>query len=139
MTTTPTSIPEALGVRHGVVDLSTRDSAATPGLEGGKPEAKAVMKDIGDAVAELQERLYAESRGGGTRSVLLVLQGMDTSGKGGIVKHSLGMLDPQGVHLHSFKAPTTEELAHDFLWRIEKQVPTQALSEYSTAVTTRTC
>jgi PPK2 family polyphosphate:nucleotide phosphotransferase len=127
MTTTPTSISEALGVRHGVVDLSTRDSAATPGLEGGKPEAKAVMKDIGDAVAELQERLYAESRGGGTRSVLLVLQGMDTSGKGGIVKHSLGMLDPQGVHLHSFKAPTKEELAHDFLWRIEKQVPTPGI------------
>jgi len=57
------------------------------------------------------------------RSVLLVLQGMDTSGKGGTLKHTVGLVDPQGVKITSFKAPTKEELAHDFLWRIRKGVP----------------
>jgi PPK2 family polyphosphate:nucleotide phosphotransferase len=123
MTTTPTSVSKALRVRPGIVDLSTRDPRATSAFDGGKREAREAMKELGGTVTELQERLYAESRGGGSRSILLVLQGMDTSGKGGIVKHSLGMLDPQGVHLYSFKAPTKEELAHDFLWRIEKQAP----------------
>jgi PPK2 family polyphosphate:nucleotide phosphotransferase len=53
----------------------------------------------------------------------LILQGMDTSGKGGVLKHTVGLVDPVGVHIVSFKAPTQEELAHDFLWRIEKAVP----------------
>jgi PPK2 family polyphosphate:nucleotide phosphotransferase len=55
--------------------------------------------------------------------VLLVLQGMDTSGKGGTIRHVLGMVNPQGVHVASFKKPTEEERAHDFLWRIRRQVP----------------
>ena len=55
--------------------------------------------------------------------MLLVLQGMDTSGKGGTLKHTVGLVDPQGVKITSFKAPTKEELAHDFLWRIRKGVP----------------
>lgn len=55
--------------------------------------------------------------------MLLVLQGMDTAGKGGIVKHVLGTMDPQGVQFKSFKAPTPEEKAYDFLWRIEREVP----------------
>ncbi|MFL6023448.1 MAG: PPK2 family polyphosphate kinase, partial [Marmoricola sp.] len=54
---------------------------------------------------------------------LLVLQGMDTSGKGGILSHAVGLLDPGGMHLKSFKKPTKEELSHDFLWRIEREVP----------------
>ena len=73
---------------------------------------------------ELQERLYAESRGGdATDSVLLVLQAMDSAGKGGIIRHVVGSVDPQGVTLTAFKKPTDEELAHDFLWRVEKRVP----------------
>ena len=55
--------------------------------------------------------------------MLLVVQGMDTSGKGGIMRHVVGAVDPQGVHVHSFKAPTEEERAHDFLWRIEQALP----------------
>lgn len=61
--------------------------------------------------------------GTATGSVLLVLQAMDTAGKGGIVRHVVGAVDPQGVELASFKKPTSEELAHDFLWRIEKRLP----------------
>ncbi|MEF9874668.1 MAG: polyphosphate kinase 2 family protein, partial [Glutamicibacter sp.] len=60
-------------------------------------------------------------------AVLLILQGMDTSGKGGTVRHVLGMLDPQGVKHHAFKAPTEEEAAHDFLWRITRQLPAGGL------------
>lgn len=104
-------------------DLSTVDPAATPGFDGGK---KAGTKALADGVAELdelQERLFASSRFGGKRSVLLVIQAMDTAGKGGIVRHVVGSVDPQGVHIASFKAPTDEEKAHDFLWRVEKQLP----------------
>ncbi|MEO8263222.1 MAG: PPK2 family polyphosphate kinase, partial [Pseudolysinimonas sp.] len=57
------------------------------------------------------------------RRVLLVLQAMDTAGKGGIVKHVVGSVDPQGTHIHAFKAPTDEEKAHDFLWRVRNQLP----------------
>ena len=60
---------------------------------------------------------------GSDRRVLLVLQGMDTSGKGGTLEHTVGLMDPQGVRITSFKAPTKEELSHDFLWRIEKALP----------------
>ena len=74
-------------------------------------------------LGSLQEKLYAESKFGGTRSVLLVLQAMDTAGKGGIIRHVVGGVDPQGVHLHAFKAPTDEEKAHDFLWRVRRQLP----------------
>jgi PPK2 family polyphosphate:nucleotide phosphotransferase len=74
-------------------------------------------------LADLQERLYAESKEGGTGSVLLVVQGMDTSGKGGIMRHVVGQLDPQGVRYTAFKAPTAEERRHDFLWRIRKGLP----------------
>jgi PPK2 family polyphosphate:nucleotide phosphotransferase len=79
---------------------------------------------MGDELADLQERLFAEGRTTGSRRrVLLVLQGMDTSGKGGTLKHTVGLVDPQGVRITSFKAPTDEERAHDFLWRIRRAVP----------------
>ncbi len=76
-----------------------------------------------DRLDELQEALYAEGTGGGRRSLLLVLQGMDTSGKGGVIRHVAGLVNPQGLQIASFKRPTPEELAHDFLWRIRKQLP----------------
>ena len=82
---------------------------------------------LGDDLSDLQERLYAEGVAdvGHGRAVLLVLQGMDTSGKGGVLRHTVGLVDPQGVQITSFKAPTEEELRHDFLWRIRKALPTK--------------
>ena len=75
-------------------------------------------------LADLQEKLFAHHQvGDDGRRILLVLQAMDTAGKGGIVKHVIGAVDPQGVQLAAFKKPTEEELEHDFLWRIRKQVP----------------
>ena len=78
---------------------------------------------MGAELSDLQERLWAERTAGSERRVLLVLQGMDTSGKGGVLRHTIGLVDPQGVRITSFKAPTEEEQQHDFLWRIEKGLP----------------
>jgi PPK2 family polyphosphate:nucleotide phosphotransferase len=104
--------------------LADVDTRATPGYPGSKTDGAA---DLARGVAELdalQERLFAQSAAGtADGSVLLVLQAMDTAGKGGIVRHVVGSVDPQGVELASFKKPTPEELAHDFLWRIEKRLP----------------
>jgi PPK2 family polyphosphate:nucleotide phosphotransferase len=95
-----------------------------PGFAGGKAEGEAALAETETTLAELQELLFANSRAGGDRRrVLLVLQGMDTAGKGGVIKHVVGSVDPQGVQLAAFKKPTDEELAHDFLWRVRKQVP----------------
>lgn len=97
---------------------------ATPGFDGGKKQGQADLADGVDELDDLQERLYAQSRiVEGAPSVLLVLQAMDSAGKGGIVRHVIGAVDPQGVRLKAFKAPTAEERAHDFLWRIEKETP----------------
>jgi PPK2 family polyphosphate:nucleotide phosphotransferase len=104
-------------------ELASVDPASSPGFKGGKDAA---VKELAKGVLEIgsqQERLYAESLSGGVRSVLLVLQGMDTSGKGGTVAHVLAGVDPHGVKIHSFKAPTAEEMAHDFLWRVRPQLP----------------
>jgi PPK2 family polyphosphate:nucleotide phosphotransferase len=104
------------------VDLRALPTDATPGYDGDKDSGKAALEAMGDELFELQERLFANKVDGG-RSVLLVLQGMDTSGKGGTLKHTVGLVDPQGVKITSFKAPTEEELAHDFLWRIRRALP----------------
>ena len=113
---------EALRAAPGF-DLESFDRRSTPGWTGGKGAAKESLADCGEQMSELQERLFAHGRTDGTRSVLLVLQGMDTSGKGGIVRHVLGMVDPQGVALRSFGVPTEEERAHHYLWRIRKALP----------------
>jgi PPK2 family polyphosphate:nucleotide phosphotransferase len=105
------------------LDLSTIDPAGTPGFSGGKQRGKQRLASLAPQLAALQERLYAEGRGGGRRSLLLVLQGMDTAGKGGTVKHVVGQVDPMGVRYTAFKAPTKEEREHDFLWRIRKALP----------------
>ncbi|WP_164234388.1 polyphosphate kinase 2 family protein [Microbacterium hydrocarbonoxydans] len=104
--------------------LADVDPESTPGYEGGKAQGKADLAAGLEELNELQERLFAESRAGVAKdAVLLVLQAMDSAGKGGIVRHVVGGVDPQGVTLTAFKAPTEEELAHDFLWRIEKRLP----------------
>jgi PPK2 family polyphosphate:nucleotide phosphotransferase len=107
----------------GPVDLSTLPTDATPGFDGGKTKGKAALFALGDELSDLQERLWAEKTTGSSRRVLLVLQGMDTSGKGGVLRHTVGLVDPQGVKITSFKAPTDEERKHQFLWRIRTALP----------------
>lgn len=89
----------------------------------GKKLAQQLLAERGGRLLALQEKLYANGRSGDTRSVLLVLQGMDTSGKGGIVRHVLGNVDPQGVDHTSFGVPTDEEKSHHYLWRIRNALP----------------
>jgi PPK2 family polyphosphate:nucleotide phosphotransferase len=109
------------------VDLTAIDTRATPGFSGSKSQGKQALDLLGPRLADLQERLFAEGHTEGRRRLLLVLQGMDTSGKGGTLRHVVGQVDPQGVTIHSFKAPTREELSHDFLWRIKRQLPSPGM------------
>jgi len=113
---------ESLRVRAGF-DLAAFDRGSTPGFAGDKAAGQALVARHADELSELQERLFAEGRSGGSRSVLLVLQGMDTAGKGGIVRHVVGLVDPQGVAHRSFGVPTPEERKHHYLWRIRRALP----------------
>jgi PPK2 family polyphosphate:nucleotide phosphotransferase len=100
------------------------DTSATPGFKGKKSDAAQLQPERNERFAELQEMLYANSRGADdTRSVLLVLQGMDTAGKGGIVKHVVGAANPQGIRYTGFGVPTEEERKHAYLWRIRRALP----------------
>jgi len=103
--------------------LAKVDPSSTPGFQGDKAAGQAALKATSGELAELQEKLFAASRFGSEKSVLLVLQAMDTAGKGGIVDHVLGGTNPQGIKAFAFKSPTDEDKEHDFLWRIRKQVP----------------
>jgi PPK2 family polyphosphate:nucleotide phosphotransferase len=119
-----TSLGDVLRLKPGApVDLTALDTRATPGVEN-RAQVDAQLPALAARVAELQERLYAAAVGGDSpRRVLLVLQGMDTSGKGGTVRHVVSLLDPNGTRIKAFKAPTPEEKEHDFLWRIRNNVP----------------
>ena len=112
-----------LRVPAGPVDLTAIETDAAPGFDGKKADGQDALLAMQVELADLQERLWAERTAGSERRVLVVLQGMDTSGKGGVLRHTIGLVDPQGVRITSFKAPTEEELTHDFLWRIEKGLP----------------
>ena len=114
--------PRSLKVGKGF-KLADVDPDSTPGYPGSKADGELLLEELDAKLADLQEKLFAESKFGGTKRVLLILQAMDTAGKGGIVKHVMGAMDPQGVQFKSFKAPTPEEKSYDFLWRIEKEVP----------------
>ena len=103
--------------------LAEQPTDGTPGFRGGKREGRSALSDGAKVLADLQEQLYAGGRQGDPRSVLLVLQAMDTAGKGGIVGHVIGSMGPGGVHYAAFEKPTPQELAHDFLWRIWRQLP----------------
>jgi PPK2 family polyphosphate:nucleotide phosphotransferase len=103
--------------------MSDVDARATPGFDGDKAAAKEAVEELGPRLNDLQERLWAEGVTGGRRRVLVVLQGMDTSGKGGAVKALAGPVNPRGADVTAFGAPTEEEKAHDFLWRIERHLP----------------
>lgn len=102
--------------------LAEVDTSSTPGVDDRKA-AERQLEAGHEALGDLQERLWAESKAGGTRSVLLLLQAMDTAGKGGIIRHVVGGVDPQGVKIHAFKKPTEEEAQHHFLWRVRRQLP----------------
>lgn len=107
----------------GDFNISEFKRDATPGWEAGKKPGKKYRKERGKLMAELQERLFAQAQNGAQDAALVVVQGMDTAGKGGIARHVLSMVDPQGVHLKSFKAPTEEERNQHFLDRIRKELP----------------
>jgi PPK2 family polyphosphate:nucleotide phosphotransferase len=104
------------------LQLKSWDPSSHPELKT-KEEGLAELAKITQRINELQEILYAE----GKHSLLVVLQAMDTGGKDGTIRHVFGPLNPQGVQVSSFKAPTTEELARDFLWRIHSQTPKKGM------------
>ncbi|WIM68921.1 PPK2 family polyphosphate--nucleotide phosphotransferase [Corynebacterium breve] len=114
----------ALRVEEGF-HLSDVDPSETPGFEGDSDELDEAFHSFNDLLDEEQEKLFANGRKHPetTGGILLVLQGMDTSGKGGVIRHVVRQLDPQGVHTVGFGRPTEEEAAHDFLWRVEKHLP----------------
>jgi PPK2 family polyphosphate:nucleotide phosphotransferase len=99
--------------------LEDRDPADTSGAPGDKKATQQALEDLGGELMTLQDRLYAESG----QALLVVLQAMDAGGKDGTVKHVFAGTNPQGVRVTSFKQPTEDELAHDFLWRIHPQAP----------------
>ncbi|MFT4218827.1 MAG: polyphosphate kinase 2 family protein [Micropruina sp.] len=125
--TRPTKpISRLLRLPKGPVNLAKLDTAATPGYPGvGKADAPALTQALAPELSDLQERLYANGRSEPERAprLLVVLQGMDTSGKGGVIRHAMGLVDPQGIQLTSFKVPTEEERKHHYLWRIRKALP----------------
>jgi len=97
-------------------DYDPRDKSER---RGSKEDNAKALSELATEIDALQEVLYAESK----RKVLLILQGMDASGKDGTIRHVFSECNPQGIRLASFKAPNSEELAHDYLWRIHQQVP----------------
>jgi len=116
------TLREALRVEPGErIDLSRTDAGTTFGFK--RPAAAKALKRELEELAELQDRLWAEAK----RAVLVVLQGIDTSGKDGAIRTVAGAFNPQGCVVSSFKVPTPDELAHDFLWRVHRRVPGKGL------------
>ena len=102
--------------RFRLADVKTSDTA---GLNLDKDDIKDLLEKDAERLGELQERLYAEDKW----AVLVVLQGMDTAGKDGIIEHVMAGVNPLGCIVHAFKAPSAEELEHDFLWRPAQRLP----------------
>ena len=101
------------------VDLARSSAADTSTWPRGKRSAEATLPRLRAELDRLQELFYADARHG----LLVILQGMDTSGKDGVIRHVFEGVNPQGVRVSSFKQPTPEEQAHDFLWRIHRDAP----------------
>ncbi|MCC3156233.1 polyphosphate kinase [Hymenobacter sp. 15J16-1T3B] len=102
-------------------DLTQLPTRAPAGFHKGETQRE--LKRIRQELVSWQERLYAENR----RSILIILQGMDASGKDGLIRAVFSGLNPQGVEVHAFKEPTHDELAHDFLWRIHQRTPPKGM------------
>lgn len=105
--------------KPGRFRLADHDPAETFGLSTEADNVKPILADGIRRLAEMQQRLYANGRW----AVLIVLQGMDAAGKDGVIKHVMSGINPQGCEVHAFKAPSSEELQHDFLWRAGKYLP----------------
>jgi PPK2 family polyphosphate:nucleotide phosphotransferase len=103
------------------INLAKISTRAPKGLN--KEKIKAKTAQLLDELDELQNLLFAESK----HSVLVVIQGMDASGKDGVIRNVFGKLNPQGVRAYSFKVPTSLELSHDFLWRVHQQAPPKGM------------
>jgi PPK2 family polyphosphate:nucleotide phosphotransferase len=101
------------------VVLKSLDPNEQSQFEGNKAEGKTYLQTLNNELAALQEILFAQNQ----HKVLVILQGMDTSGKDGTIQHVFNGVNPQGVKIANFKVPTEIELAHDYLWRIHKQTP----------------
>lgn len=99
--------------------MAAVDTASRAGAPGDKDTTTEALAPLNERLFALQERLWAE----GKQSLLVVLQAMDTGGKDGTIRHVFRGLNPAGVRVASFKAPTAEELRHDFLWRVHRQAP----------------
>lgn len=133
------TLSSRLRVKPGArVSLTQLDPGETPGWEKGAELDAALARNI-ERIDELQYVMYAERR----RALLVVLQGMDASGKDGAIRHVISGFNPQGCQVTPFKAPTPEELAHDFLWRVHRVVPGKgdvaifSRSHYEDVVTVR--
>ena len=105
------------GKRFRLRDIDPANSG--PFDEDFKDDAERILSEGREQLAELQEKLYAQDRW----AVLLIFQAMDAAGKDGTIKHVMSGINPQGCHVTSFKAPSAEELDHDFLWRTNKALP----------------
>ncbi|HZA04133.1 MAG TPA: PPK2 family polyphosphate kinase [Propionibacteriaceae bacterium] len=130
MTADPSpALTELLRLPAGPVDLTDLDPSATPGFSGKKSDAPAATEALAPELGDLQERLYAAGRSSEDDAprILVVLQGMDTSGKGGAIRHAIGLVDPQGVRITAFKAPTEQERNQHYLARIERELPTPGM------------
>jgi len=101
------------------VELSNWDTNGEYEISGGKEAAKEELERLGKSLAKFQEMLYAQHQ----HRLLIVLQGMDTSGKDGVIRHVFDYCNPQGLRIANFKVPNTVELDHDYLWRVHAQAP----------------
>ncbi len=104
------------GAEFGLDDIDPGD---TGGFDGGKKEAQELLQQDIERLSDLQEKLYAQDRW----ALLLIFQAMDAAGKDGAIKHVMSGVNPQGCEVYSFKAPSAEEMDHDFLWRTSRRVP----------------
>ena len=112
--------PDQYRVEHGhPVRLAEWSTDSTDGYEGTKEDRAELLAGLNERLGDLQQMLYAESK----HKVLVVLQGMDTSGKDGTIKHVFHTINPLGVRVANFKRPNDVELAHDYLWRVHEHAP----------------
>lgn len=128
-----------LGIRNLQMKIKLKDISTSPTKDWDKKEYQKKCEDLEKEIDEMQEMLFAESK----KSLLIIFQGLDASGKDGATKKVLGRLNPQGVKVKSFKKPTSEELAHDFLWRVHQHTPEKGMiqifnrSHYEDVLVTR--
>ena len=106
-------------IANGKTSLADIDTRSTCGFKGDKEATVAIFAQLNARLVELQNVLYAENK----HKVLVVLQAMDTGGKDGAIRKVFSGINPLGIHVSSFKAPTAAELAHDYLWRVHEHVP----------------